>query len=102
MRETELLLDERVAELEAEIERLRERYDFQVAANRSLVEACAKSEDEIERLRAMMQMPPPKGKFYCHPDDLPYWTGMGDEIEKLRARNADLEEQILRALGERR
>ncbi len=34
-----------------EIERLRERYDFQVAASRSLVEACAKSEDENERLK---------------------------------------------------
>ncbi len=41
-----------MSEAAAEIERLRERYDFQVAANRSLVEACAKSEAENERLRA--------------------------------------------------
>jgi hypothetical protein len=36
----------------AENEQLRERYEFQVAANRSLVEATAKAMNEVDRLRA--------------------------------------------------
>ena len=37
-----------------EIEKLRERYDLQVQINRSLVEACAKSQDENGRLLVMI------------------------------------------------
>ena len=44
------------SEAAIEIERLQERYDFQVAANRSLVEACAKAMNENDRLRQGLEI----------------------------------------------
>jgi hypothetical protein len=35
-------------------------------------------------VRDLTQMPPPKGTFYCHPDDLPHWSGLEQENVRLK------------------
>jgi hypothetical protein len=53
-----------IGELEREIERLRESYDFQLDMNSYLVAAVAKVVDEVVELRALLDFQEPQKRSY--------------------------------------
>ena len=71
---------------------------FKAGMHLPVIDTMAEAADEIERLREENDIM--RRHLNLHPDK-PLGNELRDEIERLRARNADLEEQILHALGER-
>lgn len=42
--------------------------------------------ERVRVLEEQTQMPPPRGKMYCHPDDAPHWQGLRTALEPFAAR----------------
>jgi len=65
----------RIADLERQLSAVTAEKDLLLS--RALI-----AEAERDALKEQLQFPPPKGKFYCHPDEVGYWLSLKVDAER--------------------